>query len=169
MKWLLDHAIVPKVIFNGSKIMSLKIHAKYRIKFRDSLNFVPMSLAKWAASCALQEQKTHFPHDMNGPDYWGREIPFPDRHHYGYDTMSRAERRTFLKFYRKERRRCRNVFDVNRTLAEYCNQDTKTLRVCYQQFRELFFELSDGICPFSCAVTLPGMQNIFDQILNISD
>jgi len=46
MKWLLDNAIVPKVIFNGSKIMSLEIHGKYRIKFCDSLNFVLMSLTK---------------------------------------------------------------------------------------------------------------------------
>lgn len=156
MKWLLANSITPKVIFNGSKILSLDVVGQYRIKFRDSLNFMPMSLAAWASAFGMEEQKTYFPHEINSADYWGKTVPFPKRTSYSYNVMSKGERKKFLKFYRKERRLRKNKFDVNATLAEYCQTDVRTLRACCQEFRKLFMELSQGICPFSAAITLPG-------------
>jgi hypothetical protein len=160
LKWLLANSIVPKVIFNGSKILQLDVK-EFGIKFRDSLNFVPMSLAAWAESCGIDQKKTYFPHSINKPEFWGTVIPFPNRKEYNYENMRKAERKKFLKFYRKERRRCRNRFDVNKTLADYCTLDVSSLKACCEQFRSLFMELSSGICPFAASLTIASLCNFF--------
>ena len=115
----------------------------------------------WAKMFSLKEHKTYFPHTLNSPEHWGSVIPFPDRKFYGYEAMNKAARKAFLKFYRKERKRCRNRFDVNNTLVKYCCQDVTTLRACSQQFRELFMTISDGICSYSAALTISGLCNYF--------
>jgi hypothetical protein len=134
---------------------------EFGIKFRDSLNFVPMSLAAWAESCGIDQRKTYFPHSVNKPEFWGRIIPFPNRKEYNYEGMRKAERKKFLKFYRKERRRCRNRFDVNKTLADYCAMDVTSLKACCEQFRKHFMELSRGICPFAASLTIASLCGYF--------
>ena len=62
LKWLISDGIMPKLIMNGNKIVQLEVE-KYKIHFRDSLNYNPQSLAKGPATFGLQGiGKGRFPH-----------------------------------------------------------------------------------------------------------
>jgi hypothetical protein len=150
----------PDIIFTGSKVMMLDV-PEFGIKFRDSLSYVPMSLASWGISFGLPETKTHFPHSINNAQYWGKTIPYPDKSLYNYGNMSDKERERFCEWYINEKQLHDDKFEVNQTLADYCAMDVTSLRLCCQQFRKMFMELSEGICPFSCALTLPGLCNYY--------
>src|ERR1700728_1805086 len=76
LNYLLRNNIVPNVTFKGSQLLQIDVR-KYDIKFRDSLNYVPMSLASWAKAFDVPQHKGHFPHDVNLPENWGQLIPYP--------------------------------------------------------------------------------------------
>jgi hypothetical protein len=68
LKVLIDrHSIRPdKIIYNGSKIMYMHIGRKWNLTFLDSLNFLPMKLAKIPSAFGLEELcKGYFPHLFN--------------------------------------------------------------------------------------------------------
>lgn len=58
------HSIRPdKIIYNGSKVMYMHIANKLNLTFLDSLNFLPMKLAKIPEAFGLEElSKGFFPH-----------------------------------------------------------------------------------------------------------
>ncbi|XP_035207967.1 uncharacterized protein LOC118182685 [Stegodyphus dumicola] len=61
MAWLLEQGTAPEVIPNGSMIMSVR-HPSH-IRVIDSLNFLPMALAKLPGCFGLSElKKGYFPH-----------------------------------------------------------------------------------------------------------
>ena len=60
--------LLPKLILNGAKIMSMELEAA-EIKFRDSLNFLPMPLKALPKTFGLAElKKGYFPHFFNRKD-----------------------------------------------------------------------------------------------------
>ena len=57
--------LLPKLILNGAKIMSMELE-EAEIKFRDSLNFLPMPLKALPKTFGLTElKKGYFPHFFN--------------------------------------------------------------------------------------------------------
>ena len=104
LKWLLDNGVNPKIIMNGGKIMSMDI-PKLNIKFRDSLNYNPQSLAKWPATFGLDGiSKGQFPHHFNRPENWGKIL---ETFQIQRSTVCLAcrgkDRRDFLQWYSEER------------------------------------------------------------------
>ena len=64
-KFLIDNAIHYDIIYRGAKSLSLTI-PMFNIKFIDSLNFIPMSLAKFPKTFGQDELcKGYFPHMFN--------------------------------------------------------------------------------------------------------
>ena len=64
-KYLIKNAIKYEFILRGAKILSMTI-PMFNIKFIDSLNFIPMSLAKFPKTFGQDELcKGHFPHLFN--------------------------------------------------------------------------------------------------------
>ncbi|XP_055347327.1 uncharacterized protein LOC129594605 isoform X3 [Paramacrobiotus metropolitanus] len=135
--------------------------SKLKIKFRDSMNYVPSSLKNFARAFGLQETKGDFPHKLNKSENWNKIIPWPDRHDYGYQSMKKCERKRFIKWFRKERRRHHNQFDFNAHFIKYCSQDVLVLQQACEKFRMLFQQVSGGLCPFASGLTTPGMCNYF--------
>ena len=162
LRWLLNNGITPKIIMSGSKIMQLDVK-EYNIRFRDSYNYNPQSLSSWAKTfdLAKNEQKGSFPHEYNSPEHWGKEVQYPNKTAYGYNNMKKAERKAFMKFYRKDRRKKKNLFNVDAELLRYCSQDVTTLRLCSRKLRQIFLELSGGLCPFVSALTIAGLCSFF--------
>ena len=64
---MLKHSNVPDpIIFSGTKIMYMKLDKGLNIRILDSLNFLPMPLAKLPKSFGLTEMKKgFFPHFYN--------------------------------------------------------------------------------------------------------
>ena len=65
LQYLYDQIILPELLLNGTKIMSITV-ADLNIKFIDSLNFIPMALARFPKTFGLKElKKGWFPHHFN--------------------------------------------------------------------------------------------------------
>ena len=77
---------LPEVLLNGSKIVLIKFS---NVTIKDSINFIPMALAKFSKTFGLNElKKGYFPHFFNTPknqDYIGK---YPDPESFGSDFMS---------------------------------------------------------------------------------
>ena len=106
MKYLNENAIEYDVVYNGAKCVTLTTENKknqFKIKFMDSLNFIPMALAKFPKTFAQPELcKGYFPHFFNkdeNQDYVG-SIPCQDD--YGADFMKPAAREAFMTWHQEQ-------------------------------------------------------------------
>ena len=122
IKFLNENAIHYEVIYRGAKSLSVTI-PMFNIKFIDSLNFIPMSLAKFPKSFGQDELcKGYFPHLFNkdeNQDYVG---PIPCQNDYGVNFMKPAEREAFIAWH-SEQVENNYVFDFRKEIIKYCRSD----------------------------------------------
>ena len=138
--YLMRNNIVPDpVIFTGSKIMYMRVGKGLNIRLLDSLNFLPMPLAKLPKSFGLNEKKKgFFPHFFNTPENENIVLPFlPDMKYYGPDTMSKSRREEFMTWYEENRN---ETFDFQKEMKEYCVSDVDILLNACCKFRQLLKE-----------------------------
>lgn len=84
LQWLRKNAIVPKVILNGSRILHSNV-PDLKIKFQDSINFIPPSLAKWPSALGMSDvAKSHFTRKFNQKKHWDWVVDFPDMELYKF-------------------------------------------------------------------------------------
>ena len=84
--------LLPKLILNGAKIMPMELE-EAKIKFRDSLNFLPMPLKALPKTFGLTElKKGYFPHFFNRKENQHYVGPLPPIENYDPDGMSTKER-----------------------------------------------------------------------------
>lgn len=161
---LVSQGIVPEVIMNGGKIISLSTHDP-KIIIKDSLNFFQMGLAKLPKTFGLQEMKKgYFPHLFNvraNENYIG---PIPEKKFYGTRSMMGETLKEFNEWYDKIPSDF--VFDFQKEILEYCKSDVQILHESCKLFRDHFKTLSateknpDGIDPFLRSLTLPSACNL---------
>ena len=159
IKFLNDNAIKYEVTYNGAKCVTLTIEM-FKIKFIDSLNFIPMALAKFPKTFAQPELcKGYFPHWFNkdaNQDYVG---PIPCQDDYGVNFMKPAEREAFITWH-QEQVENNYVFDFRHEITNYCRSDVDILAKCCMLYREMFKEETAidemGIDPFDKASTIAG-------------
>jgi hypothetical protein len=121
---LIDHFSVrpDKIIYNGSKIMYMYIGRKLNLTFLDSLNFLPMKLAKIPSAFGLEElTKGYFPHLFNTLENQTYVGSYPDPEYYGIDYVSNDEGRKFLKWYKTKGN---EIFNFKKEIQIYCNIKT---------------------------------------------
>ena len=76
-EYLIENAIHYEIIYRGAKSLSMKV-SLYNIKFIDSLNFIPMSLAKFPKTFGQDELcKGYFPHRFNKDENQNYVGPIP--------------------------------------------------------------------------------------------
>ena len=166
LKFLNENTIGYKVTYNGAKCVTLttdkkKYPFKIRIKFIDSLNFIPMALAKFPKTFAQPELcKGYFPHFFNkdeNQDYVG---PIPCQDHYGVNFMKPEAREAFMSWH-QEQVDNNYVFDFRHEILKYCRSDVDILAKCCMLYREMLKEATamgdeTGIDPFDKATTIAG-------------
>ena len=148
---------------NGGKIQQLEVHIGFNMHFRDSLNYNPQSLAKWPATFGiLNTNKGAFPHRFNQPENWNslNPLPFPSLEDFDYASIPTSEKEAFQQWYDEEKAACGDVYDFRPQFEQYCRNDVTVLRRCCQQFRSLFMDVSNGLCPFVSALTIAGLCNV---------
>ena len=166
IKYLNKNAVGCEAIYNGAKCVTLKTKSKkshqlkIRIKFIDSLNFIPMALAKFPKTFAQPELcKGYFPHFFNkdeNQDYVG---PMPCQDDYGANYMKPAEREKFMAWH-QEQVDNNYVFDFQHEILEYCRSDVDIMAQCCRLYREMFRKATDtgndetGMDPFDTATTI---------------
>ena len=150
--FLNKNAIKYEVILRGAKILSMTI-PMFNIRFIDSLNFIPMSLAKFPKTFGKTELcKGYFPHLFNREENQNHVGQIPAVAYYSHNTMKPEARETFLAWH-KEQRESGYVFDFKEEIVKYCRSDVDILRQCCMQFREMFREYTD-IDPFEKCLTI---------------
>ena len=169
IKFLNENAIGCDATYNGAKCVTLKTKVKekhqfgIKIKFMDSLNFIPMALAKFPKTFAQPELcKGYFPHFFNkdeNQDYVG---PIPCQDDYGVNFMKPEAREKFMTWH-QEQQDNNYVFDFRHEILKYCRSDVDILAKCCMLYREMLKEVTamdgdaeTGIDPFDTATTIAG-------------
>ena len=150
--YLNENAVKYEVILRGAKILSMTV-PMFNMKFIDSLNFIPMSLAKFPKTFGMAELcKGYFPHLFNKEENQNYVGPIPPQPYYAPNTMKPETRKAFLAWH-KEQRDNEYVFDFKKEIIKYCRSDVDILRKCCMEFREMLCEIT-GIDPFEKCLTI---------------
>lgn len=143
--------------------MSIKVPV-CKIRFIDSLNFIPMALAEMPNAFGETEiVKGYFPHLYNTDENQKVVLQhLPDMKYYNPNGMKPEYRAKFLVWYEQHRN---DHFDFEVELVRYCRSDVDVLRKCCLKFRSLFMDLtrkegSDGIDPFAKCITIASACNL---------
>ena len=144
------------------KIMSMEL-TEAKIKFRDSLNFLPMPLKALPKTFGLTElKKGYFPHFFNRKENQCYVGPLPPIENYNPDAMNTKEREEFLRWH-QELTKAEYVFNFETEIEEYCRSDVDILRRCCLQFKQLMEEVCN-LDPFKHCVTIASACNrVFRQ------
>ena len=152
INFLNKNAIQYEIIYRGAKVLSMTI-PMFNIKFIDSLNFIPMSLAKFPKTFAQPELcKGYFPHLFNKDENQNYVGPIPCQYDYGVNFMKPAEREAFIAWH-QEQVENNYVFDFRKEIIKYCRSDVDIMAKCCLLYREMFRNETD-IDPFDKALTI---------------
>ncbi len=131
--------IYPKQTVNGAKILCMEVE---RLKFVDSMAFLPMPLSGFAKAFNLQElEKGFFPHFFNtlhNQDYVGA---VPSQDFYDPQGMSPDRKKDFENWH-CARRDEDYKFDFRKEIITYCKSDVKLLKEGCKQFQKDFEQLA---------------------------
>ena len=167
LKQLNQEAIPYDVIYNGAKCVTLTTSTKEKqtlfqidIKFIDSLNFIPMALAKFPKTFGQDELcKGYFPHFFNKDENQEYVGPIPCQDDYGVNYMKPEAREKFMTWH-QEQVENNYVFDFQKEILKYCRSDVDILAECCKLYREMFRLATDtgndemGLDPFDSATTI---------------
>ena len=164
LAYLHARAVKPEMIQNGRKIMSLSVGG---VKCIDSLNFLPMALARLPAAFGLTElSKGYFPHLFNIPDNQDYRGIIPYIKYYDPDGMRSETREPFLAWYEEHRHQ---PFDLQKELLKYCISDVDILQRACGSFREMFAQVAQGIEPFASTITIASACNLVYRSLFLQE
>ena len=151
LQHMAENGIVPSPILSGLKIMALEVKP-LKMRFIDSLNFLPMPLAAFGKAFGLQAcGKGHFPHFFAKPQNYNFKGDLPPMDAYGYNTMREDVQESFIEWYNEVSSSEQPVkFDFEKDIQKYCRQDVHVLKEGCLAFKELLMELTDQKCdPFT--------------------
>ena len=152
IKYLIQNAIKYEFILRGAKVLSMTI-PMFNIKFIDSLNFIPMSLAKFPKTFGQDELcKGYFPHLFNKDENWNYVGPIPCQNDYNVNFMKPEERKAFIAWH-KEQVESNYPFDFQKEIVKYCRSDVDIMRKCCLLFREMLRDETE-IDPFGKSLTI---------------
>ena len=150
--FLIQNAIQYEIIYRGAKSLSLKVPG-WDIRFIDSINFIPMALAKFPKTFGQDELcKGYFPHMFNKDENQNYVGPIPCKNDYGVNFMKPGEREAFMAWH-DEQVANNYRYDFREEIIKYCRSDVDILRKCCLLYREMFRKETD-IDPFNKALTI---------------
>ena len=167
LKFLHANGVGCDPIYNGAKCITLttktkkSYHLKTKIKFIDSLNFIPMALARFPKTFAQPEMcKGYFPHFFNKDENQEYVGPIPCQDDYGVNYMKPEAREKFMTWH-QEQVDNNYVFDFRHEILKYCRSDVDILAECCKLYREMFKKVTSmdgdvetGMDPFDTATTI---------------
>lgn len=151
------NGITPKVLMNGSKILSLSLN---EVKVIDSLSFLAMPLSSFPSTFQLDElKKGFFPHLFNTVENQGYEGPkLPPRESYDPDGMFEENRTEFNTWYAEHQN---DRFNFQKELLEYCRSDVQILMEGCMAFRRLFMSVTKNVDPFQNITIAAACNTVF--------
>jgi hypothetical protein len=158
LQYLRENGVKYDVIMRGAKVLSLSV-PMFKIKFIDSLNFIPMRLADFPKTFGIEElAKGYFPHLFNKKENENYVGPLPPAPYYNPNGMSPTAKEKFLQWH-TNLKDANYVFNFREEILAYCRSDVDILRRCCMQFRELFRDVTE-IDPFEKCLTIASACNL---------
>ncbi len=158
LKFLGENGVKYDVIMRGAKVLSLRV-PMFKIKFIDSLNFVPMWLADFPKTFGIDElAKGYFPHLFNRKENESYVGPIPPTPYYNPNGMSPDAKEKFMEWHQGMKEN-NYVFNFREEILAYCRSDVDILRRCCLEFRELFCDITE-IDPFEKCLTIASACNL---------
>ena len=165
LQYLYNNAIVPKIIYNGAKIMY--IHVPFvNVRFIDSFNFLPMALSKLPKSFGFEELcKGYFPHFFNtNANQHVIQDHLPHIDYYGPNAMSIEGRQKFIAWYETHKN---DFFNFQKEIQKYCESDVHILAKACLIFWSMFMHATAnpdncifGVDPFESSITIASACNL---------
>jgi hypothetical protein len=143
MSYLCREALVPRVIYRGSKVISIKIEGRLRQRVCDTLNYLTMPLSAFPKVFQLKNLlKGTFPHLYNQKqNYTVVDGPLPPTDAYAPDQMKPNSREAFFKWYNEEMEKG-TKFHFMEAIENYCRDDVNILQESSLLFRKNLIELT---------------------------
>ena len=158
LQYLRENGVKYDVIMRGAKVLTLSV-SMFKIRFIDSLSFIPMKLADFPKTFGLDElAKGYFPHLFNKKENEYYIGPLPPSPYYNPDGMSPDEKEKFLEWH-NELKQNNYAFNFQQEILSYCSSDVDILRRCCLEFRELFRDVTD-IDSFEKCLTIASACNL---------
>jgi len=122
LRWMLNNNVKNEPMLCGGKIKNIHV-PEFNMFFRDSLAYVPTSLAKFPALVGLSDvSKGDFGHRFNRPENWNKVVPFPLPADFDYERKTDKDRDSFDTWYTEEVRQKGGLYDFNKEFINYCCQ-----------------------------------------------
>jgi len=152
----------------------MSIHIPHlKMRFFDSMNFIPMALSKIPKAFELTESaKGYFPHLYNRIENQNIFLShLPDVKYYNPDVMMPDARQKFMKWYEDHRN---DTIDFQKELLKYCISDVDILRRGCLKFRDIFMHMTstddeEGIDPFDRCITIASACNLVFRKLFLNE
>ncbi|XP_078499011.1 uncharacterized protein LOC144828487 [Lissotriton helveticus] len=138
---MIREKIQVELITQGSKLMLMTV-CPLKIRFIDTLNFLPMKLSKLPKAFGFPGCKGYFPHFFNtwaNQNYVG---PMPPPDSYGVEYMMPDEKVSFLEWYSENREK---EFHFQTELKAYCQADVMILRQACNLFRDVVVSMTKEV------------------------
>ena len=157
LKQLIKDGIEVDTIMRGGKIISIEEKIT-KIRWIDSLSFLPMRLADTPAAMGFTDQcKGFFPHIFNTAENQSYVGPYPAPMYYGYDQMKTGDQLKFKAWYDTVTGK---TFDFRKELALYCRSDVMVLRAAVNRYRNAFIS-ETKIDPFGKTTLAGACMEVF--------
>ena len=151
------HREVEDQICVGTKVLSLR---SGNLTFKDSLCFLPFSLASFPATFGLAElRKGFFPHLFNTLEHQEYVGPMPEESFYDPDGMTAKKKGEFQRWHAQKVAE-EYVFNLRHEMKEYCISDVKLLKAGCMKFQSEFESHAD-FRPMEKCVTIASACNRF--------
>jgi hypothetical protein len=156
-------------ISRGTKFMQLKVGKK--TVFKDSLLFLPSSLANLAKSFDLPMRKGIFPHLFNSVENYDYEGPLPPKSMFDLSFYAKSQKDidTFNTWY-EERSKTPWVFQDE--LVNYCRDDVAILAMIVRKFNDICvdkFQISPWLSTTAPSYVHKVITSILTESLNVPD
>ena len=172
LKVLLDHLLVPDVIYAGGKLLSVTLR-KEKIRFVDSLNFLVMPLSSFpkAFDLRLDEaserlSKGFFPFLFNTAANEGYVGPLPPRETFLPSGFGVKKLAAFEVWYTRMAADPDYVFDLQAKMEAYCSMDVTILRMGCQAFSKEFEQVMQVGPLQTCHHHVIGLQRGVPSLLH---
>ncbi|XP_041441312.1 probable DNA polymerase [Xenopus laevis] len=127
-----------EVVNQGGRLMCVSLK-DLKMRFIDSLNFMPMKLSKMPEAMGFSGSKGHFPHFFNTEENQNYIGPMPDIRYYGVDYMMPGEKKEFVEWYQNHKN---DTFHFQAELKAYCKQDVEVLRRACECYRDTMMDMT---------------------------
>jgi hypothetical protein len=113
----------------------------YKIRFIDSLNFIPSKLSSFPKTFGFEElEKGYFPHFFNTTENQNYTGQIPDKKYFGYDSMSFTDKSKFDAWHTTYENK---EYVFHEEIIKYCKMDVDILRRGALKFRDIFLDIGD--------------------------